>query len=319
VSVILVLALNPCVDAEWRVDGLRFHEKNLVVEQRRWAGGKGVNVARWLKLLGSPARLLLPLGGETGAELARGLRAFRLSVRSLPIREPTRINVVVTDPHGEQIRLNGAGPELSAAEWRRCEQAVRDELARASLLILSGSLPRGVPASTYARLIALARRAGVRTVLDCDGPALAAGVRARPFLVKPNEHELAQWAGRRLRSEQAVTAAAWRMSLAARGWVLVSRGAKDALLVNAPKKMAWRATPPRIRATNTVGAGDALLAAVVTALQAGVQPEDWLRLGLAAGTVAARHPAGMLPERIWVERNRRSVRVAVLEGKTKKA
>jgi len=254
VSAILVLALNPCVDAEWRVDGLRLHEKNLVLDERRWADGKGVNVARWLQLLRMPVRVLLPLGGEIGSELSRGLRAQRLSARRIPVLQPTRVNVVVTAPNGDQIRLNGLGPKLTAAEWRQCLRAIRGELAHASLLILSGSLPRGLPASTYARLVRMAHRAGVRTLLDCDGAALAAGVRARPFLVKPNEHELTQWAGRRLRTERDVVGAACRMSLATGGWVLVSSGAKGALLVHTGQGICLRAQPPRIRAVNTLGA-----------------------------------------------------------------
>ena len=88
----LVLALSPSIDAEWRVDDVLWEEKNNVHSERRWAGGKGINVARWLNHLGGKPQLLLPLGGQTGAELGLYLRAEKLPAKIIPLREPTRVN-----------------------------------------------------------------------------------------------------------------------------------------------------------------------------------------------------------------------------------
>jgi fructose-1-phosphate kinase PfkB-like protein len=310
----LILALNPSIDAEWRVDDVLWEEKNNIRSERRWAGGKGVNVARWLKHLGGDGWLLTPLGGRTGDELAGYLRDEQIPARIVRVREATRVNVIVTTRAGRQLRFNPPGPKLSRAEWSRIVKSVERWLGGArrsvradqrtsdsgahgvahptGLLVLSGSLPRGVPVTAYAQLVRLAHGYGVRTLLDCDGPAFAAAVKARPFLVKPNEHELARWWRKPMRAEAEVVRAARALSAQTRGWVLVSRGPKRGLLINVAGGFEALARPPRVTPRNTVGAGDALLAAVAWQVQRGATPSDWLDAGLRVGSAATVCAAG---------------------------
>lgn len=309
---ILVIGLNPAVDVEWRVGSIHWDEKNTVLGERRWAGGKSVNVARWLRHLGARVRLLVPLGGATGAELRRQLRAEDVPLRAVPLREATRANVMVTQAHGPQLRFNPRGPKLSAEEWRAFFRAAETEMKRSSLVILSGALCRDARATVYRDLVRLAHRIGVRVVLDCDGPAFAAGVTARPWLVKPNEFELAQWAGRKLRSEAAVVRAARELSRQTGGWVLLSRDARGGLLVNEASGFADRADVPCVRVRNTVGAGDALLAAAAIAVAGGTEPMEWLRAGLATATAGVQCPAGELAGRSSVVAMRRRIAVKPL-------
>ncbi len=339
----LVCALNPSIDAEWRVAQVQWEEKNNIQSERRWAGGKGVNVARWLKQLGSQPRLLLPLGGRTGAELADFLRDEDLPGEVVRLREATRVNVIVSTAAGRQLRFNPPGPTLSRADWKEllnsverglrkvvkyagqlcrvppgsglrsrsngrvlgsCETgaprsrgfgtAVQDAVPTAPLLILSGSLPRGVPVTAYAQMIRLARRLGARTLLDCDGAAFAVAVRARPFLVKPNEHELAQWWRKPLHTERDYLHAVLELSKATGGWVLLSRGARSSWLVNAGTGERYQATPPRVRTINTVGAGDALLAAAARQIERGAAPQEWLRWGVAVGSAMTQSLPGQV-------------------------
>jgi fructose-1-phosphate kinase PfkB-like protein len=137
----LVLALNPSMDVEWRVPRVRWEEKNQIVAERRWPGGKGVNVARWLKHLGARARLLIPLGGNTGRELAAGLRQENLAATVVRLADTTRANIIVTTDAQGQLRFNPLGPNLSSLHWQAILRSARRELRRADLLILSGSLP----------------------------------------------------------------------------------------------------------------------------------------------------------------------------------
>jgi 1-phosphofructokinase family hexose kinase len=298
----LIVALNPSIDAEWRAKDVLWEEKNIVESERRWAGGKGINVARWLKHLGGKPRLVMPLGGLTGKELAAYVRAEAISAQIVRIHATTRTNVIVTAQNSRQVRFNPPGPELSSTECRRLVSVIEKQLARAGLLVLSGSLPRGMPVDTYARLCRLARCSGVRTLVDCDGRAFAVTVRSRPFLLKPNEHELAQWAGMKRRTEHSVFRAARALSRASKGWVLVSRGAGRGLLVNVSEGIQTSATPPLVQAQNTVGAGDAMVAAVALAIQRGAPPGDWLRAGLAVGAAATQSDAGELPEKSVFDR-----------------
>jgi len=317
----VILALNPSIDAEWRVNDVLWEEKNNVQSERRWAGGKGINVARWLKHLGGKPQLLLPLGGRTGDELAGYLREEKILSQIIRLRQPTRVNVIITTDAGRQMRLNPLGPKLSQREWVEVLSKIESRLrnfglrgqakhdpafgnawrkapsplrSAGALQILSGSLPRGVPMTAYGQLIRLAHRFSVRTLLDCDGPAFAAAVKARPFLVKPNEHELAGWWGKALRSEKQLVRAARALSEATTGWVLVSRGDKRGLLVNVAEGFQTFAAPPRVKPRNTVGAGDALLAAVARQIQCNTPPQKWLEFGLRIGSAATQRPAGKL-------------------------
>jgi 1-phosphofructokinase len=298
----LVLALNPSIDAEWRVGRVRWEEKNSIESERRWPGGKGVNVARWLAHLGGRPQLLLPLGQATGKEMAAHLRKERLAFRAVPLRGATRVNVIITTADGGQLRFNPFGPELTAREWKDILRETGELLKRASCLVLSGSLPRGVEAGAYGELIRLAHGRGVRTILDCDGEALAAAIAARPFLVKPNEHELEEWCGRRISTEAGLVRAAMELSGQTKGWVLVSRGKRGALLVNRELKERFSARAPAVKPVNTVGAGDALVAAVTRQIELNAAPAEWLRWGVATGTAATQCAAGKLPGEFQVSK-----------------
>lgn len=293
----LVLSLNPAVDVEWRLPEVIPGEKNEVRAETRWPGGKGINVARWLKWLAVEATLFLPLGGGTGRELSAGLRAEGIRYRRFPLAQPNRVNVVVSPERGPQFRFNQSWPRLD----RRTAAAL---LARAAALaekadpvVISGTLAFGAPADGYARITRAARRRDRRVFLDCDREPFARAARERPFLVKPNDFELAQWAGRELPDLAAVLTAARELSAVTQGWVLVSRGAAGALLVHAGQGIALSAAAPAIRVRNTVGAGDALLAGTVAATQASDDPVLWLRWAVATGSAAAEVAPGRLPTR----------------------
>jgi 1-phosphofructokinase family hexose kinase len=303
----LVVSLNPAVDVEWRVDTVRWEEKNQVLMERRWPGGKGINVARWLAHLGGTPHLLIPLGGRNGDELRAGLREQGLKISTIGLREASRANVVVTTAAGKQLRFNPLGPKLSGREWSEVLATATQHLDRANLMILSGALPRGVPATAYAQLLRIANRKGAKAILDCDGAALRAGIVAKPFLTKPNEFELEQWWGKPLRTESAVVRAARALADATQGWVLVSRGPKGALLAGHRTVLACRA--PAVRVRNTIGAGDALVAAVAAHIDEA--PEEWLRWGVATGTAATECTAGELAALSRIKKLHDSTRLRV--------
>lgn len=293
----LVISLNPSVDAEWRVPRVVPEEKNELLGERRWPGGKGVNVARWLGWLGEHPRLFLPLGGVAGRELAAGLRAEGIGFLRFALRESTRVNVIVTPEQGPQLRFNPTWPRVNATESRALLARAAALAARADPVVISGTLTFGAPAETYARLVQGAARAGRRVFLDCDRNPFALAARQRPFLVKPNEYELAQWAGRSLKTRTATRSAVRALSGQTGGWVLLSRGGDGAWLVNAGEGIELGAPAPRITVRNRVGAGDAMLAATVHRVLAGDDPAGWLRHAVATGTAATQVPPGKLPTR----------------------
>lgn len=299
---VLVVCPNPALDVEWRVDGVREEEKNQILSERRWAGGKGVNVARWLGRLGVGCRVLLPIGGETGATLRALLEEEGLACEMVPITGATRVNVVMTTPEGRQWRFNQPGARLRLGEWRELEKRFVAGVGQCDLVVLSGSLPPGVRPDVYAGWIRRAGEAGVRVVTDCDGEALRCAVEAGPFLLKPNEAELSAWWGRTLRGGSDVLEAARAMSARSGNWVLVSCGGKPAWLVHESQGRALSLRPRRCRVRNRLGAGDALVAGVCWAMLKGLGPRDWLRAGVELGRLATRYGPGQGPDEAEVTR-----------------
>jgi 1-phosphofructokinase family hexose kinase len=295
-----VVSLNPAIDVEWRVDDLRWEEKNLITQQRRWAGGKGANVARWLNFLGGDCELLIPLGGNAGRELARHLRHDRIRAHVVAVSEETRTNVVITSATGRQMRFNQPGAQLNAANWRAIVTRTQNLARRRAAIVLSGSLAPGLAPESYAKILRAVRSTGVRTFVDCDGETLKRAVRERPFLVKPNRHELSQWIGRSLPSLKKVREAAFEMSRVTRSWVLVSLSEDGLMLVNAAERFAERLCADHMDVVNTLGAGDATLAAAAHAVVRGAAPREWLRAALIAGTAATQLQPGRIPSRdLW--------------------
>lgn len=290
-----VVALNPSVDVEWRTGLLRSEEKNELLSETRWPGGKGVNVTRWLAWSGVAARLFLPLGGTTGRELSKGLKAEKLRFDSFSLVADNRVNYLVTPASGPQYRFNATWPRLSVGESRALRNAADLAVTGAEWAIFSGTLPFGAPKATYAWLVREAVKRGQNVVLDCDGEAFALAARERPTLVKPNEFELAQWAGVELNLNAEIAAAARRLAETTRGWVLVTRGGNGALLVHATERLAWTAMPPQLTLRNTVGAGDATVAGAIAGILAGDAPELWLRRAIGTGSAATQIPPGKLP------------------------
>jgi 1-phosphofructokinase family hexose kinase len=293
----LVISLNPAVDCEWRVKAVLPEEKNEILEEVRWPGGKGINVARWLTWLAEPNRLFLPLGGDTGRELAQGLRAEGLTFSRFPLKEPNRVNVVVTQESGPQFRFNQTRPQLDRATSRRLVARAAELAGRGDPVVISGTLAFGAPAESYAQIAATARRARRRVFLDCDREPFNRALQESPFLVKPNEFELAQWAGRKLSSLEAVARAAAELSRVTGGYVLVSRAGSGALLVSEKAGIQLSAGVPAVNVRNTVGAGDAMLAGAIAASNRSDQPAKWLRWAIATGCAATEVPPGKLPTR----------------------
>jgi 1-phosphofructokinase family hexose kinase len=292
---VLVIGLNPAVDEEWRVAAVNPDEKTEVREKRSWAGGKPPNVGRWLKHLGVKSTLLMPLGGPGGRLVARHLRDEKVKVKIIRLEQETRTNVMITPDQGKQLRFNPPGPVLSNSEWEAVYSEAQKGFRTHRLMICSGSLPARAPLGTHARLVRTGKAAEITTILDCDGPALTRGVKAKPFLLKPNLFELSGWIDKRLSTATARTQAAREMSRQSGGWVLLSLDRGGAILVNHGENFLATAKAPQVKALNTVGAGDALLAAAAQQIDQGTSPEAWLRWGVAAGTAYVTRPAGTLP------------------------
>ncbi|MFE5209011.1 1-phosphofructokinase family hexose kinase [Streptomyces sp. NPDC056600] len=278
---ILTVTLNAALDITYRVRALRPQTGHRVSEVVERPGGKGINVARVLAALGHRVTVTGFAGGATGRTVRELLACGPVPVADalIPVAGSTRRTVSVVDPAAEDATLfNEPGPTVSAAEWDALRDAYRDLLPSARAVALCGSLPPGVPVGAYALLVREARAAGVTVLLDTSGEPLRRGVAARPDLLKPNAEELAELTG----SHDPLQAARDARRRGART-VVASLGA-EGLLAAGPEGH-WRAAPPRPLRGNPAGAGDSVVAGLLSGL---VENLPWpQRLARAAALSAA--------------------------------
>jgi len=282
---IATLTMNPTIDVSYDVGQVR-HTHKMRTENEHYApGGGGINVARVFVRLGGNARCFYLSGGATGPALDGLIDLHQLVRTRIPILGPTRIAAdILEHDTGKEYRFTPAGPHVREAEWQEC----LDRLAEADcdVLVMSGSLPPGVPDDFYARAARLMRERGREVVLDSSGKALAAGIaEGGLLLVKPSQGELQDYTGRKLEDVEAIGRAA--MAIVERGkarLVAVTMGHEGAVLARAKGPVFLPAL--KIDAASAVGAGDSFVAAMVHALCRGDSELEAFRRGMAAGSAA---------------------------------
>ncbi|MEW2397755.1 1-phosphofructokinase family hexose kinase [Streptomyces sp. NPDC046862] len=300
---ILTVTLNTALDITYRVRDLTPHTTHRVTEVTERPGGKGLNVARVLAALGHETTVTGFVGGTTGRALREQLAHTAGVVDALvPVEGTTRRTVAVVDATGDTTQLNEPGPAITPGEWAAFQEAYEDLLADASAVALCGSLPQGVPVGAYAGLIRTARAANVPVLLDTSGEPLRRGVAARPDLVKPNAEELAELTGSHEPSRAARDARR-------RGahTVVASLGAEGLLAHTADGH--WRATPPRRLRGNPTGAGDSVVAGLLSGLMERLPWPDRLARATALSTATVLAPVAGEFDRALYEELVRQVRV----------
>lgn len=286
---ILTLTANPAIDRNVTVDRLVFDDRAYILDTRKSAGGRGINASCVIHSFGGHTLAIAICGGKAGRQLEEYLGGCGFPCEFVRVRSEIRTNLTISDRHGLAVKLNEIGPELAAAEVAKLEKAVRAKLESAGWLMLCGSVPPGVPADFYARLVRAAEEEGVRTLLDADGDPLEAALEARPTVVTPNQQEAERLLSRALLTRTHFQEAAERIrGMGARN-VVLSLGARGAVGAFEDGSV-WEAIPPRVEALCPIGAGDALAAAYVWALTNETTRPEALQWGVAAGTASARLP-----------------------------
>lgn len=281
--------MNPAIDRIVLADRLVFEDRGYILSRKETSGGRGINASAVIHSFGGETLAIAPCGGETGnlfKELLVNCCGYPVDL--VPIRKNIRINITVTDKHGLTIKLNEIGPELEEDEVAAVEKAVNSHLAMADWLMLCGSLPPGVPADFYSRLIVEARKRGVKTLLDTDGDSLLEGIEAGPTVVSPNQHEAERLLNQAILTRAHFLEAAERIRAMGAESVVLSLGSRGA--VGAKSGALFEVLAPRIDAVSPIGAGDALAAAFVWASANGCDFTDAVRWGVATGTASAQLP-----------------------------
>lgn len=291
---IVTVTPNPSVDLTLEIPTLVRGTVHRITGQHQEPSGKGVNVTRALTNNDVASLAVLVIGGPEGAELERLLQAEGVAYVTVRIADSVRVNISLTEADGTATKINAIGPMLAESEADELLTVAAAAGEGADWALGSGSLPRGVGVDFYARLGTAVRARGARFALDSSGPALVAGLAARPAVIKPNLEELSEAAGRPLATVgDAVAAARGLMTLGAQS-VVVSLGRDGALLVDSLGVMHASASVTNPK--STVGAGDALLAGYLAgSLSHEGDRAGALREAVAWGSAAVRVEGSHVP------------------------
>jgi 1-phosphofructokinase family hexose kinase len=302
--VILTVTLNAAIDRTVAVPNFRLGRRHRAVESTTAAGGKGVNVARALKLLGRPVIATGLVGGSTGKRILELLSAESILNDFTRIEGESRTNLAVIDPtSGEQTEINERGPEVSPQEIDQFVEKLLYLAQGATICVLAGSVPPGFDPGIYGQLVVALREQGVLTVLDSDGEPMRAGLRAEPAVVAPNQLEAEGAVGHEFTDAD-------DLGLGLSG--LVEMGAGEAIITRdngcvaivgegdngtplgrrvgeAPRGTRYEVGIEPLEPVSTVGSGDSFLAGYVAARYEGSSPAECLAYGVACGAASTQH------------------------------
>lgn len=298
---ISTITLNPCLDRIITVHGLMLDEANRWTKLSVYAGGKGIDVSRAIHEMGGKTIAYGFIGGAAGRTLEILLDEQEVPYNFTPIDQETRTNFIITDTKTKrQTRIDAPGPRISRREFERFHRKMMHLIPKPELIIAGGSVPPGLPANIYYDIIVEARGLGVKCILDSDGQWLAEGVKAKPYLIKPNIREAQGLLGQQLDTEEDIIAAA--KALVRRGIeiVVISRGAQG--LIAASREETIKAVPPPVKVKSTIGAGDCTIAGLALSLRRGKSLIEACRLATAMGTATALTPGSELCHRDDVEK-----------------
>ncbi|MCB7067103.1 1-phosphofructokinase [Enterocloster citroniae] len=283
---IVTLTLNAAVDKAYHIYGavepgtvMRVHTC------RNTAGGKGLNVARVIKLCGENVMPSGLAGGNTGALLEALAYRDGLNSRFVHVNAQTRCCINILDGKNRSTEFLEPGEEVTGQEIQRFMAEFEKICTDAEVVTMSGSVPKGVGKDIYRVLVEKVKGWGKKVILDTSGELLKEGIQAAPHMIKPNQEELGMLLKRPVTTLEEAKEAAMELHAKGIGYVVVSLGKDGALLVC--DQGILHGIPPRIKAVNTVGCGDSMVAAFAVAFRRGYTAKESLKYAVAVSAANA--------------------------------
>lgn len=300
---IYTCTLNPSIDYLVVVENVKLGSLNRTSETAFYPGGKGINVSRVLKRLGVDSTALGFVGGFTGGFIKSFLDSEHITSSFVEHEEPTRVNIKLKS--GAETEINGRGAFISNEHQETLYGQVAS-LKEEDYFVLAGSYPPSISLDFFKSLAARCEEKGIPLVADVSGKALQEVLQYKPFLIKPNHHELGDLVGTTIETKS--DAIQYGRKLLERGPknVIISMGGQGAVFVN--KDMVVTAKVPKGEVKNSVGAGDSTVAGFLAALTMGESFEKAFKYGVASGTATAfsndlcqKHDVEKILEQIEIE------------------
>ena len=283
---IYTITLNPSLDYIVDVEDFQTGKTNRTASEKILPGGKGLNVSMVLDHLGIESTALGFLAGFTGEEIARRITGENVCLDFIKLsRGISRINLKLRTIDGTEI--NGVGPEIAEKDISLLLSKL-DSIKKGDVLVLAGSVPPSVPEGIYRQIMVRVKGSGAKVVVDTTGEKLLSVLPERPFLVKPNNHELGEIFGVKLETRREVLP--WALKLKEMGAenVIVSMAGEGAVMVSDDGDI-FEAPTPEGKLINAVGAGDSMVAGFLAGSLLG-NAEQAFRMAVAAGSASAFSP-----------------------------
>lgn len=281
---IYTVTLNPSIDYVIKVKKLVKGHINRVNEEHVYPGGKGINVTRILKNLDNDSIALGFVSGFTGDYIINSLEELNLESNFIKVKDGfTRINVKIKSE--EETEINGQGPQISDEELNRFYEVI-DQLVDGDILILSGSIPSCLDERLYEDIMKRVEYRDIKVVVDATKNLLLNVLKYKPFLIKPNNNELAEMFNVELNNTEDIIFYAKKLKEMGAQNVLISMGKDGALLVSEDNQVLLSSVA-KGEVVNSVGAGDSMVAGFISGYLKSNNYEEALRLGAASGGATA--------------------------------
>lgn len=307
---IITVTMNPAIDKTVEIDQLLPGGLNRIRKVEYDAGGKGINVSKTIRELGGTSIATGFLGGNAGQTIQSVLGKKEIGNDFIQVDGETRTNTKVFEKNGAVTELNEPGPVISEDQIHALLQKLEDYADDHTLFVLAGSIPAGVDRNIYAEITRLVHKKGAKVLLDADGELFRNSLEAVPDIIKPNRVELEEYAGFDYRaSQEELLNLARKIRQKGIGTVAVSMGKSGAMLVKDGYEV--RCPALSVKAHSTVGAGDAMVAALAYSWDQGLDDDALTRLCIAASagavtTIGTKPPTrelvDQLAEQVIIER-----------------
>lgn len=285
---ILTITLNPSVDIAYQLDTFHLDTVNRVENVQKTAGGKGLNVTRVLKQIGEDVVATGFIGGEIGSYVKKQLTRNDIKNSFVEIGNETR-NCIAVLHDGKQTEILEQGPTIQEHEALNFIEHLEIILNNVDVVVISGSLPKGLANNYYVKIIELCKKCGVAVVLDCSGKALKNVLESqqKPTVIKPNTEELSQLIGKEVTDDiQELKSVLSGQLFQGIDWIVVSLGAKGAFAKH--KDKFYRVKIPKIKVVNPVGSGDSTVAGIAAGLVHALPEAELLKNATVLGMLNAQ-------------------------------
>ncbi len=279
---IYTVTFNPSIDYVIEVENFTAGTVNRVVDENKYAGGKGINVSRVLNHLGIKSRALGFIGGFTGQFIESFLQKEEIYTDFIQVNGDTRINVKLSS--NEETEINGSGPNIGDEDLDKLFEKI-DILNSEDILVLAGNVQKSLQRNIYSQIQEKVKDKEVKVIVDTTGEALISTLKHKPFLIKPNNHELGEIFNIEIHKKEDIIKYSQRLREMGAQNVIISMAGEGALLICS--EGVYHASAPKGIVKNSVGAGDSLIAGFLARYSKTQDITEAFKYGVASGSATA--------------------------------